>query len=194
GPDAGGDEHGLGVAVAAEPLAVEDGDALAERGHADAGRVVGLALPERGLDAVAQGGGDREVRGSEVTDGQVADGLAAGDELADLGSDAQDLGTGDAGRPVRDPAARRIRRAGLGPSVHLDSPNFHLETTSRLGNPEPGRSTRARDEPAASPLRSGGDGPANGRSEEHTSELQSRENLVCRLLLEKKKNKKHRRQ
>src|SRR5690606_40649211 len=28
------------------------------------------------------------------------------------------------------------------------------------------------------------------RSEEHTSELQSRENLVCRLLLEKKKIKK----
>src|SRR5436309_6611293 len=32
----------------------------------------------------------------------------------------------------------------------------------------------------------------SGRSEEHTSELQSRENLVCRLLLEKKKKKKHR--
>src|SRR5690606_40376476 len=30
----------------------------------------------------------------------------------------------------------------------------------------------------------------NGRSEEHTSELQSRENLVCRLLLEKKNNQK----
>src|SRR6266700_6960307 len=29
------------------------------------------------------------------------------------------------------------------------------------------------------------------RSEEHTSELQSRENLVCRLLLEKKKKKNH---
>src|SRR5215813_15184155 len=29
-----------------------------------------------------------------------------------------------------------------------------------------------------------------GRSEEHTSELQSRPHLVCRLLLEKKKNKK----
>ena len=29
------------------------------------------------------------------------------------------------------------------------------------------------------------------RSEEHTSELQSRTNLVCRLLLEKKKNKKY---
>src|SRR5690606_41333011 len=31
--------------------------------------------------------------------------------------------------------------------------------------------------------------PAPPRSEEHTSELQSRENLVCRLLLEKKKNR-----
>src|SRR5690606_39805394 len=30
---------------------------------------------------------------------------------------------------------------------------------------------------------------AEERSEEHTSELQSRENLVCRLLLEKKKKK-----
>src|SRR2546430_12094891 len=31
---------------------------------------------------------------------------------------------------------------------------------------------------------------AEGRSEEHTSELQSQSNLVCRLLLEKKKKKK----
>src|SRR5207249_11932551 len=31
-------------------------------------------------------------------------------------------------------------------------------------------------------------GPAVNRSEEHTSELQSRFDLVCRLLLEKKKN------
>src|SRR5436309_5134955 len=37
----------------------------------------------------------------------------------------------------------------------------------------------------------GGGGHARGRSEEHTSELQSRENLVCRLLLEKKKSKSH---
>src|SRR5690349_23513285 len=36
-------------------------------------------------------------------------------------------------------------------------------------------------------------GPAttNDRSEEHTSELQSRRDLVCRLLLEKKKKKEH---
>src|SRR5947209_17123022 len=31
----------------------------------------------------------------------------------------------------------------------------------------------------------------DGRSEEHTSELQSRQYLVCRLLLEKKKKKKY---
>src|SRR5690606_40788311 len=37
---------------------------------------------------------------------------------------------------------------------------------------------------AASMILSGG---RTSRSEEHTSELQSRENLVCRLLLEKKK-------
>src|SRR5258708_30640015 len=33
-----------------------------------------------------------------------------------------------------------------------------------------------------------------GRSEEHTSELQSPDHLVCRLLLEKKKNPAHERQ
>src|SRR3989454_3361614 len=44
-------------------------------------------------------------------------------------------------------------------------------------------SARAR-EPQAAPLRL-----PDLRSEEHTSELQSPCNLVCRLLLEKKKNK-----
>src|SRR3712207_7048967 len=34
----------------------------------------------------------------------------------------------------------------------------------------------------------GGNSPLALRSEEHTSELQSRQYLVCRLLLEKKKN------
>src|SRR5690606_41904626 len=34
-----------------------------------------------------------------------------------------------------------------------------------------------------------GNGRIQQRSEEHTSELQSRENLVCRLLLEKKKQR-----
>src|SRR5215813_15170402 len=48
---------------------------------------------------------------------------------------------------------------------------------------------RARSRPGD---RLGGGGPRPGpraRSEEHTSELQSRPHLVCRLLLEKKKKK-----
>src|SRR5438034_7352724 len=41
----------------------------------------------------------------------------------------------------------------------------------------------------AHPQRSNRDDPAHARrSEEHTSELQSHSDLVCRLLLEKKKN------
>src|SRR3712207_9500686 len=43
---------------------------------------------------------------------------------------------------------------------------------ARRGRPRAGRARRARP----------------GRSEEHTSELQSRQYLVCRLLLEKKKD------
>src|SRR2546430_8773938 len=46
----------------------------------------------------------------------------------------------------------------------------------------PERST----ERAPPPLQ--GADPSKRRSEEHTSELQSQSNLVCRLLLEKKKN------
>src|SRR5690606_2958114 len=44
--------------------------------------------------------------------------------------------------------------------------------------------------PELAPGNSRADAVKRIRSEEHTSELQSRENLVCRLLLEKKKNQK----
>src|SRR5436309_9320009 len=55
---------------------------------------------------------------------------------------------------------------------------------SRRGRPRPARSPARR----ARRRRPDPGSPAPGeRSEEHTSELQSRENLVCRLLLEKKK-------
>src|SRR5205814_10132906 len=44
-------------------------------------------------------------------------------------------------------------------------------------------------DPRSALARSGGRAPPRrGRSEEHTSELQSLRHLVCRLLLEKKKN------
>src|SRR5947209_11178170 len=42
---------------------------------------------------------------------------------------------------------------------------------------------------ALEPGRNGSTRRVRARSEEHTSELQSRQYLVCRLLLEKKKNK-----
>src|SRR5690606_42047877 len=45
----------------------------------------------------------------------------------------------------------------------------------------------AGDEDPLSPFRANREMILQTRSEEHTSELQSRENLVCRLLLEKKK-------
>src|SRR2546430_5102548 len=48
------------------------------------------------------------------------------------------------------------------------------------------RARAAPTSPGRSGRRPGPRGPA--RSEEHTSELQSQSNLVCRLLLEKKKN------
>src|SRR5256885_3048174 len=53
-----------------------------------------------------------------------------------------------------------------------------------VGRPHRGEADGGRDGGAGGPGR-----PAVLRSEEHTSELQSPCNLVCRLLLEKKKNK-----
>src|SRR5437588_5784762 len=57
-----------------------------------------------------------------------------------------------------------------------------LGTCSRLGIPVVAR--------GAGTGLSGGSTPHEERSEEHTSELQSHSDLVCRLLLEKKKQKK----
>src|SRR3712207_9020269 len=51
-----------------------------------------------------------------------------------------------------------------------------------------GRSRRSRRRPRRTLCPRSGCCGASGRSEEHTSELQSRQYLVCRLLLEKKKS------
>src|SRR2546428_14012215 len=52
------------------------------------------------------------------------------------------------------------------------------------------RSVRERLSGIGSPFANGPRMASRPRSEEHTSELQSRSDLVCRLLLEKKKKKK----
>src|SRR5947209_14653348 len=71
----------------------------------------------------------------------------------------------------------RGRRKGHAPPHRLRPDLF--ARTRRPQRPGEGRIYRAK---------------ARLRSEEHTSELQSRQYLVCRLLLEKKKNKKNKKQ
>src|SRR5256886_4974976 len=68
-------------------------------------------------------------------------------------------------------------------SVDL-SADFRLSPEAVYGLTEVTRPRVAAAELVANP----GCYPTAARSEEHTSELQSQSNLVCRLLLEKKKN------
>src|SRR5438270_7816187 len=60
----------------------------------------------------------------------------------------------------------------------------HPPVTGCTARVQPDRRERRRTAP-----RGAAAARARGRSEEHTSELQSQSNLVCRLLLEKKKKK-----
>src|SRR5205085_11609828 len=57
----------------------------------------------------------------------------------------------------------------------------------RRARATPTSTRRSTTRSASSPKRTSGARPSSSRSEEHTSELQSQSNLVCRLLLEKKK-------
>src|SRR2546430_11887281 len=71
-------------------------------------------------------------------------------------------------------------------------PYTTLFRSRRFGCPpasgsEPDATARAAGRNPAHPAPAASSPPAGGRSEEHTSELQSQSNLVCRLLLEKKK-------
>src|SRR5690606_39703972 len=77
------------------------------------------------------------------------------------------------------------------------SPRRHRAPPPRCAHRQPGSVSRPlRDQRQTDRARKHERAPSSGashaptpktRSEEHTSELQSRENLVCRLLLEKKK-------
>src|SRR3989442_7423506 len=76
-------------------------------------------------------------------------------------------------RSVHD-LAQRGAHATREPTVPREEPRAR-ETAAPRGRRTPHSSVRGRR-------------PLGARSEEHTSELQSRPHLVCRLLLEKKKN------
>src|SRR5256885_3391542 len=69
-------------------------------------------------------------------------------------------------------------------------PRSTLFPYTTLFRSEPGGRHRQRPRPTGQgDCRTGPPGRDSGRSEEHTSELQSPCNLVCRLLLEKKKQR-----
>src|SRR5207253_5545153 len=98
-------------------------------------------------------------------------------------------GRGDAQAVLEDPRARRggaaggdravaPRHAALDPPRDLANDRRPPRSPARDGRDHGAAASGAR-------LRPCRDRP--GRSEEHTSELQSRGHLVCRLLLEKKK-------
>src|SRR3712207_7084665 len=72
-------------------------------------------------------------------------------------------------------------------SLHDALPIFPVAVLRRAGAPEAEGLPRADRLPRGDHAGHGGRRPRGRRSEEHTSELQSRQYLVCRLLLEKKK-------
>src|SRR5215211_7666839 len=102
-------------------------------------------------------------------------------------------------QPVRGGRADHRRRTERDPESDVD-PSRHEEAgaRARIGDgcpaPPPRPPARQRALPPVGgrghrALRRGRPARADGRSEEHTSELQSHSDLVCRLLLEKKKKK-----
>src|SRR2546429_4831863 len=83
---------------------------------------------------------------------------------------------------------RRPPRSTLFPYTTLFRSHHQLGTRRRPAQAEPAAGSHGAAAFSASAGRSAGN--YAGRSEEHTSELQSRLHLVCRLLLEKKKKTK----
>src|SRR5258707_4343799 len=83
------------------------------------------------------------------------------------------------------PAAARLLPAGASTSTASVSPAAIATAVDLVPTERPTAS------PAAASGQPTGNPPPPSRSEEHTSELQSRQYLVCRLLLEKKNQHKH---
>src|SRR5260370_20706826 len=90
------------------------------------------------------------------------------------------------------PSVLRMPRTRFGYSK--SSPKFSSVSTCARRTPSPQELTNARRKTPESgsrtvtPSQTSTNATAGQRSEEHTSELQSHLNLVCRLLLEKKKD------
>src|SRR3712207_8930800 len=90
--------------------------------------------------------------------------------------------------PVSDRMATSACGSGLPTEPGRSAPGYAAETTALASvQPYPSKisAPSRREASCRSAMDSGA--PPEPRSEEHTSELQSRQYLVCRLLLEKKK-------
>src|SRR5437016_12034762 len=87
------------------------------------------------------------------------------------------------------PPFRRERRETPGRASASDSKGS--DSSPRVAHHADTRHVHAFSEPLGKGIQDSADVMNPVRSEEHTSELQSLTNLVCRLLLEKKKKKKH---
>src|SRR3712207_9091422 len=86
-----------------------------------------------------------------------------------------------------DTATTEIYTLSLHDALPILQPRRRDERVLRVSALEvPGRGLRSRPTDRAAPRRVRRGPPDPLRSEEHTSELQSRQYLVCRLLLEKK--------
>src|SRR5258708_28552041 len=79
-------------------------------------------------------------------------------------------------------------RSGVGRSLHQAGRGGLRRGAAAVRAGEV-RHADQRADPGTDQRAAGASGDAGARSEEHTSELQSPDHLVCRLLLEKKKNK-----
>src|SRR3989475_7064168 len=188
-----------GGADVADHLALRDApagaDARAEAREVVVHRLVARAVPERHRDAVAAGparGADaavrdrahRRARRRAVVDGEVR-AHAAEDRMrarpGEAGGDA-----GELERRFQEALAERAaggvveRPAAVGGALEADA-GQHAAVAHVLGDED----ASVVDERVVGEARL--DEQAEARSEEHTSELQSQSNLVCRLLLEKKK-------
>src|SRR2546430_9175313 len=98
------------------------------------------------------------------------------------------------GRPRRERSQHQLERGSPEPDRRALARGHRLSLCRALGQPSGLTQQRVRPlPPIATPggRQTLGELQQRGRSEEHTSELQSQSNLVCRLLLEKKKTNTH---
>src|SRR3989449_4840041 len=92
-----------------------------------------------------------------------------------------------------DTATTEIYTLSLHDALPISCPSSRCASSSCPASRSDGWSSPTTSRRSPSSCRATGPGTSRGsasRSEEHTSELQSRLHLVCRLLLEKKKKKK----